>query len=579
MALPSDPAPATISGSVRLPDGSPITNRCVYLSRAGGSDIGETQTTADGGFDFAFDFVNSASRLVFVSSDDCNAADGVDSCMERDGPAFPISIEPGDVIDDIDVIVGGDQSSSPCNPTTAAAADVDMNYDGLGDLLVGSSPEDADTATTIYGFEFGYDSWVEGRRLNRSLFDYPDSFELGAMASLGPGVQLFGVLDLYEDSGVVDYTTRRPQEPLIFQRTDGRYRGEPGDRFGAALAAGDFNGDGTNEFLAGAPGEDLGTVVDAGDVSWHSTVESSADTRAFRQGTTLIGAREAGDRLGAALAVGDFDGDGYDDAAIGVPGEDVGTVIDAGAVNISYGGPDGLGRDRAAFSQSGSVRGILEEGDGFGTTLAVGDFDGDGFDDLAVGSPGEDITSFVDGGTMNLLYGSSEGLRKDRNVAFSQERLRGTSEADDRFGSALAVGDLNGDGYDDLAIGVPGEDIGDVVDAGAVNVIFGSDLGLVLDGNEILTQLGPLAGSSEAEDALGSAVAIGPLNWDRFDDLAIGVPGEDIGDVVDAGVVAFVPGSPTGIDITDDMVLRRYYPATRNEPIPGERFGSSLLAG
>ena len=89
----------------------------------------------------------------------------------------------------------------------------------------------------------------------------------------------------------------------------------------------------------------------------------------------------------------DFDGDGFADLAVGVPGEDVGTVADAGAVNVIYGGPTGL---TAAGNQlwtqdSEGIKGTQEPGDEFGFSLAAADFDRDGFADLAVGVPGEDV--------------------------------------------------------------------------------------------------------------------------------------------------------------------------------------------
>src|SRR4051794_4697788 len=115
------------------------------------------------------------------------------------------------------------------------------------------------------------------------------------------------------------------------------------------------------------------------------------------------------------------------------------------------------------------------------------DFNHDGFDDLAVGVPGEDIGTVADAGAVNVIYGGGGisvlnpgGLKSAGNRVFSQDTpgVEGVAEKGDRFGSALAWGDFNHDGFDDLAVGVPGEDIGTVVNAGAVNVLFGSASGL-----------------------------------------------------------------------------------------------------
>ena len=123
------------------------------------------------------------------------------------------------------------------------------------------------------------------------------------------------------------------------------------------------------------------------------------------------------------------------------------------------------------------IAGGSEALDAFGSALAVGDFDGDGRDDLAIGVPDEDIGSIVNAGSVNVIYGSlGVGLTAASNQSWHQNTpgIAGGSEALDAFGSALAAGDFDGDGRDDLAIGVHLEDIGVIDDAGAVNVIYGS---------------------------------------------------------------------------------------------------------
>jgi len=117
-----------------------------------------------------------------------------------------------------------------------------------------------------------------------------------------------------------------------------------------------------------------------------------------------------------------------------------------------------------------------------------GDFNGDGFDDLAIGVPGEGVISADDGaGGVNVLYGSSNGLSAtsplpDQFWTQNSANVNDASEQDDGFGDSLASGDFNGDGKDDLAIGVPGESVdtggGNIRFAGAVNVLYGSSNGL-----------------------------------------------------------------------------------------------------
>src|SRR5829696_5923286 len=92
----------------------------------------------------------------------------------------------------------------------------------------------------------------------------------------------------------------------------------------------------------------------------------------------------------------DFNGDGFDDLAIGVPAEGVGGAILAGAVNVLYGGADGLAGTNQLLTQA-----IPEPGDLFGLAVAKGDFNADGFTDLAVGAPSEDVGAAGLAGAVN----------------------------------------------------------------------------------------------------------------------------------------------------------------------------------
>src|SRR2546429_4761819 len=105
---------------------------------------------------------------------------------------------------------------------------------------------------------------------------------------------------------------------------------------------------------------------------------------------------------------GDFDGDGEADIAIGVPTEDAGTVADAGSVNVLYGSGGGLASDGNQFwnQDSPDVLDQAETGDQFGFAAAVGDFNADGFSDLAVGVPFESIGSTASAEAVAILYGS-----------------------------------------------------------------------------------------------------------------------------------------------------------------------------
>ena len=276
----------------------------------------------------------------------------------------------------------------------------------------------------------------------------------------------------------------------------------------------------------------------------------------------------------------DFDGDGRDDQALGVPGESIAGVADMGAVSVIYGTAGGLaaGGDQLWHQGVTNVEGAPEPGDILGTALACGDFDDDGFGDLAMGGPGEDITGDANAGVVNVLYGTGGGLSAAGDQAWSQDStsIDGTADSGDRFGSALATGDFDDDGFDDLAIGAPAEDSL----AGSINVIYGSARGLTAAGDERLHQDTSGIGSAVAEngDRFGEALAAGDFDRDGTDDLAIGMPGEDVGSVGQAGAVMVLRGSASGLSTVGDKVWTQDTASVQGVAEARDRFGSALAA-
>lgn len=370
---------------------------------------------------------------------------------------------------------------------------------------------------------------------------------------------------------------------------------EEDDNLGSALAAGDFDGDGWQDLAIGArceqvfPGESCAGQVSVvygtpGGLDPASGTAWALDDTAFAPG--LID-----DELGASLAAGDFDGDGYDDLAVGIPNRDApagpGAQDSAGAVLVLYGGPGGIALAGQQLWHQGrnGVDGVPEPGDHFGFVLATGNFNGDPFDDLAVGVPGEDVGAVQDSGAVNVIYGSPSGLSPtfapiEDQIWVQTDLGLSIEEIGDYFGWSVAAGDFDQDGRDDLAIGSPFEDVGPIVGAGAVSVMYGTGLGLSAAGAQWFSQDEAAVPGAEPADSFGYSVLAADLDGDGWPELVAGSPGEDLelGPTVEgAGAIHVVRGSAAGLESEIAWAFDR----RDASGVPGfnERFGDGLAAG
>jgi hypothetical protein len=235
---------------------------------------------------------------------------------------------------------------------------------------------------------------------------------------------------------------------------------EAADLFGASVAAGNVFGAKTgtvySDLIVGAPGESPGTDAQSGGI--YVIPGAAAGPVAAGFGVTQNGnggVNEAGDRFGAALTTGDFNKDGWLDIVVGVPGEAPGADPQSGTATILPGGQTALGK---AYSVSESASGADNQtGDIFGSAMVTGDINGDGYADLLVGAPGRAGNA---GAVYRYTGGAVTTARPNSLVPIAPVRqadVFGTDEAGDRFGAALALGDLSGDGKADAIIGSPGE--------------------------------------------------------------------------------------------------------------------------
>ncbi len=317
--------------------------------------------------------------------------------------------------------------------------------------------------------------------------------------------------------------------------------------------------------------------------------------------------------MGTAISTGDYNNDGYEDMAVGIPGFDYFTLNAAGTVVILYGSANGLtGTNSQMLFQTFTTsppntenNNGVEANDEFGSVLASGDFNCDGFVDLAVGTPKEDVTFTGDGGVsrddvgaVNIFYGSASGFATDGQG--STFLLQGTNsgftmaEAGDQFGFSMAVGNFNYDFNNgkqcmDLAIGAPYEDFGNnnsTTDAGIVTVLFGSASGI--DGSDresISENSAGVGGSSQSNDLFGYSLAAGNLGKTVVGiDLAVGVPGQVIGGLTDAGTVHvfYSDGSNGFMTSVDDQIWSQN--SGGGTPVVGvaeadDKFGYSVVIG
>lgn len=389
---------------------------------------------------------------------------------------------------------------------------------------------------------------------------------------------------------------------------------ETGDQFGYALAAGDINGDGFDDLAIGAPGEDINigdkTIRDAGVVNFlygsqNGLVTDTAQTW-YQSQQALPGISENDDGFGMALAIGDFDNDGYGDLAVGVPLEDVGNIKDMGVVVILRGSANGLTPEQVTewHQNKYGVTSTGHDGEMFGFSLVSGDFNADNIDDLAIGVPHDMVTTWKLGppkdedkakasetkpeetGAVNVLYGSSvDGLRTDNDQWWHQniKNIEALAEKDDLFGWSLAAGDFNGDRVDDLAIGIPGESLKkerNVKRPGAVEILFGqAGSGLSADNDQFWHQASNIQSVIEDNDYFGAALASGDFDNDGIDDLAIGVPGEDVGNIHDAGLVNVLYGAYGKGLIDVGQVWHQNKIGVKGSARNRDQFGSALAAG
>jgi hypothetical protein len=347
-----------------------------------------------------------------------------------------------------------------------------------------------------------------------------------------------------------------------------------GDQLGYSVgAAGDVNDDGYDDCMCGAPG--AGTLLrpNAGIVymifgkSGPYSNLILASIFAGSTGFSIVGGA-AGSQLGFCTsclrgALGDVNGDGFADFAIGSTKADYASRNEAGTVYIIYGKASTASVTSVDLASSLAGKGITiggaAAGDHVGSAISgAGDVNDDGVHDLVIGCTGCDPEGRVDAGAAYLIY-CSHSMTDIDLAEYTQHpivRFTGASSGDLLGASVCDSADVNGDGFADLLLGAPGTETEYGVESGCVHVIYGASNNLPANFDLATHAAGPagytICGAEEG-GCLGTAVAsAGDVNQDGFDDMLLGAGGSD-------GAAYILPGSDNlpifDIHLTNDTSM------------------------
>ncbi|GAA3807769.1 VCBS repeat-containing protein [Streptomyces phyllanthi] len=307
---------------------------------------------------------------------------------------------------------------------------------GIVQILWGGSKGLVNGALTVYGASGAGSSYLYGSGLAVGDFDGDGHDQLAVTGFAG--VSVF-------DDGFT--RTTAPARTELSTGSDGVYRGT------GTIVTGDFDDNGADDLAVSG---DSDIEDDDSNGVWLGYYAGGAGGMTFTKNPATVPLD-----AGWARAAGDLDKDGYDDLVTSGSGDS-----GAGTIAVHYGGPGGIpGSTRSGLidQDTTGVPGVSESGDAFGGSVSIGDVNGDGYADAAVGAQGEAVGTLDRAGAVWLLKGSASGLTGSGAQSFTQNTagVPGVAEASDRLGYAVRLQDQNGDGRADLTAAASGEDVFD----------------------------------------------------------------------------------------------------------------------
>jgi hypothetical protein len=447
----------------------------------------------------------------------------------------------------------------------AGAKPYDFNGDGYTDLALGDpygtvgSHTTAGFVTIVYGSASGPNT-AKKQVISQDTSGVPGAAE--AADHFG-----FSLTSLdYDEDGYADLLVGSPDEDTTngvdagsetilwgsssgLTGTGSQAIAEPGNagaehRFGYSMVAADFDADGNTDWVDTAPGDGLFYPFKNPGAAGAARRTAAQSARAFppaahpeavrKTKSAKVTAAAADDAVnGFLLAAGDVNGDFKADLVLGWQAATAPTFGFEVWDNFDDAGP--------TFANQVSTR---------VDSLAVGDFDGDGYGDIAVGGADESAGA---GGHVTVYQGDATvTLGTTNTITQDTSGVPGTAVAGDKFGYSLATGDVNKDGKADLAVGVPYRTITSQPHAGELIMLYGGASGLSGTGSQVVAQsTADVPGTAEADDELGWTVTLHDVNKDGYADLIGGAPKENGTD----GSVTFLKGGTVGVTGTGSQTF------------------------